>query len=249
MHYIIFDLEFNQDFSSLQGFDRKRSYYPFEIIQIGAIKLDMEFNTADTFCRYVKPTIYSKISPFISELTGITTEQLLNEELFPEVYKDYLEFIGDADSVLCIWGMSDIKELFRNAEYHQLNRNYLPRRYINIQPCISTYLDLPPYNLLRLEHAVKTLHIPLIYDFHNALYDAYYTAELFKKIYTFSIQPKLYDPSYINVKPRQQKRVIDTHKLLQQFDKMYDRKMTEEEQAIIQLAYKMGRTNQFLKPL
>ena len=72
MYYIIFDLEFNQDSSSLQHFDGKNTRAPFEIIQIGAIKLDVNFNTIDTFNRYVKPTFYKQITPFITELTGIT---------------------------------------------------------------------------------------------------------------------------------------------------------------------------------
>jgi len=247
MHYIVFDLEFNQDFSSLQSFDKKRSQYPFEIIQIGAIKLDVNMNTVATFNRFVKPTIYTQISPFITKLTGISTEQLQIEELFPEVYKSYIEFIEDTDSVFCIWGMSDIKELFRNADYHQLNRKNLPRWFINLQPYVSIYFGLPATNLLRLQNAVEALSLPITYQFHSALSDAYYTAELFKAIYNSSIQPKLYDPSYVITRPRQQKREIDIDKLLQQFEKMYARIMTDEEQEIIKLAYKMGRTNQFLK--
>lgn len=247
MYFIIFDVELNQDFSALQDFDGRRSLYPFEIIQIGAIKLDSELNTVATFNRYVKPTIYTKISPFITELTGITTEQLLTEEPFSEVYQAYLEFIEGTDSIFCIWGMSDIKELFRNAEHHQLNRKLLPRMCINLQPYASMHLHHSPKTQLQLQHAVEALNLPIPYTFHNALYDAYYTAEIFKKIYNSSIQPKLYDPSYITRRPRQRKREIDVDQLLQQFEKMYARKMTEEEQGIIQLAYKMGKTHQFLK--
>ncbi|WP_069997659.1 3'-5' exonuclease [Cellulosilyticum sp. I15G10I2] len=249
MHFIIFDLEFNQEFSSLQHSDKNISQYPFEIIQIGALKLDEEFNTIATFNRYVKPTIYTKISPFITELTGITTERLLTEALFPEIYKAYEAFIGGNESVFCIWGKSDIKELFKNAEYHQLSTRLLPRLFINVQPYVSKYLSISQKKLLRLQHAVELLNIPMTYAFHNALYDAYYTAEIFKRIYSISGQPVFYDPSYVAVKLRQRqpKRTIDTDKLLQQFEKMYARNMTEEEQEIIKLAYKMGKTNQFLK--
>jgi hypothetical protein len=87
----------------------------------------------------------------------------------------------------------------------------------------------------------------MTYTFHNAFHDAIYTAEVFKKIYKSSIQPKLYDPSPMTIRLKPQKRGIDIDKLLQQFEKMYGREMTEEEQGIIKLAYKMGRTHQFLK--
>lgn len=246
MHYIIFDLEFNQDFSSLQNFDLKNSRYPFEIIQIGAIKLDESFNTTDTFDRYVKPFFYTQINPFITELTDITTTQLMSEEPFPEVYKAYTEFIEGVDSVFCIWGMSDIKELFKNTEYHQLSNKLLPRMFINIQPYVSIHLNLPSKKLLRLQDAVSALHIPITHPFHNALYDAYYTAEIFKKIYHSSIKPNYYDPLYIPSRQRQRKKQIDFDKLIQQFEKMYNRPMSDEEQDMIKLAYKMGKTNQFL---
>ncbi|KUO76299.1 MAG: DNA polymerase III [Desulfosporosinus sp. BRH_c37] len=247
MSFIIFDLEFNHDGASLQNFDRKRSPYPFEIIQIGAIKLDLEFNTVGTFNRYVKPTFYTRINPFVTELTGITLEQLLTEEPFPEIYKVYTTFINESDSIFCTWGMSDITELFRNVEDHQLSHRFLPKRVINLQPYVSRHFDLSQKNLLRLQHAVELLHIPITYAFHNALHDAFYTAEIFKKLYNSSIQPKPFDPSHRAIRPKHQIRVIDFDKLLQQFEKMYARKITEEEQEMIKLAYKMGRTNQFLK--
>jgi DNA polymerase III epsilon subunit-like protein len=92
------------------------------------------------------------------------------------------------------------------------------------------------------------MNIPKAYEFHDALNDAYYTAEIFKKLNTIPLEPKLYDPAYVVVKPpRQRKREIDYDRLLQQFEKMYARPMTEEEKGIIFLAYKMGKTNQFLK--
>lgn len=247
MHYIVFDLEFNQDVSSLQNFHFQNTRYPFEIIQIGAIKLDAQFNQIDTFNRYVKPTFYGQVSPFITELTGINTNQLQSEETFPHVYKDYIHFIGGTDSVFCIWGLSDIKELFRNASYHELGHESLPRQYINIQPYAPIHLKLPHKKLMRLEDAVSMLHIPVTHPFHNAFHDAYYTTEVFKKIYHPSMYPIHYDPSYRPTRPKKPKKQIDFEKLINQFAKMYQRNMSEEEQDMIKLAYKMGKTNQFLK--
>ena len=248
MNYIIFDLEFNQDFSSFQNTDVKSAKYPFEIIQIGAVRLDSELNKSGEFNRYVKPAIYHEINPFITELTGITMDQLENEEPFSNVFASFIEFINGADSVFCIWGMSDIKELYRSAEYNKLDNSVLPKKFINLQPFVSKHLNLPSKQLLRLQHAVEALDIPVTNGFHNAFYDALYTSEIFKKIYNDSIEPKLYDPFYIKPRIRQVRKEIDFDGLLQQFEKMYERKMSEEEQGIIKLAYRMGRTNQFLKP-
>ncbi|MDW5298767.1 MAG: hypothetical protein SA378_01295 [Sedimentibacter sp.] len=100
---------------------------------------------------------------------------------------------------------------------------------------------------MRLQNAVELLNIPISYEFHNALFDAYYTSEILKKIHNLSILPKIYDPSYVKTRPRKRKRVIDIERLLQQFEKMYAREITEEEKEMIILAYKMGKTNQFIK--
>lgn len=246
MQYIVFDLEFNQDFSSIH-LDKKKRQYPFEIIQIGAVKLDKDFNTISSFNQYIKPNIYSHVSAFITDLTGITTEQLLTAKSFSEVFNEYIEFIGECDSVLCVWGMADIKELFKSVQYYKLDRNFLPKMYINLQPHTSIYLGLPPTKLINLQSAVKSLEILMPYKFHSALHDAYYTAEILKKIITPNIKAKKYNPDYVAIRPKQSKKTIDYEKLLKQFEKMYDRKLSKEEQNMIILSYKMGKTHQFLK--
>ncbi|MBN7771774.1 3'-5' exonuclease [Clostridium aminobutyricum] len=247
MHYIVFDLEFNQDFSSSHSFSKEKKQCPFEIIQIGAVKLDQYFNTITTFNRYVKPTLYSVVKPYITDLTGITTEQLLSEKPFPQVFNDYVDFIGKEDSVLCVWGMADIKELFRNVEFHKLDKQCLSESFINLQPYVSAHFGFSKAKQVGLQSAVEALQISMPYPFHSALHDAYYTAEILKKIQNPEIQPKRYDPHYVAIRPVRPKKNIDFEKLLQQFEKMYDRELSKEEQDMIILAYKMGKTHQFLK--
>ncbi|WP_312648322.1 3'-5' exonuclease [Aminipila sp.] len=247
MYYIVFDLEFNQGSCSSLSSIEKKAKTPFEIIQIGAVKLDSNFKTIATFNRYVKPSIYSQVNPFISDLTGITTEQLTSEESFSKVFNDYISFTGQVDSAFCVWGMSDMKELFRNVEYHKLDKSLLPEMYINIQPYLSLRLGFSKTKLLKLQTAVESLKIPMPYAFHNAFYDAYYTAEIFKRINSPIIEPKKYNPDYISIRSIQRKKIVDFEKLLQQFEKMYARGLSKEEQDMIILAYKMGKTNQFLK--
>ena len=244
MHYIVFDLEFNQDPDSLMIPQGK---YPFEIIQIGAVKLDGDFNRVATFSRLVKPTIYSRISEFITELTGITTDSLKSEQTFSQVYKEFLEFVNEPEIVLCIWGMADIKELIRNASYHKLDEKLLPNRYINIQPLASAYFGLPKKKTLGLKYCVETLNIDISYAFHDALNDALYTAEVFKKVYHSGVKPRRYDQDLALKAVRPAKMTLDFPMLISQMEKMFSKEMTVEEQEIIRLAYHMGKTGQFLK--
>lgn len=249
MHYIVFDLEFNQDFTMKLPDDAQKPYFPFEIIQIGAVKLNSEFQVIETFNRYVKPTIYPIVSPFIIELTGITTEQLAPEKPFPDVYQDFLAFIDDSEAVFCSWGKTDMKELYRSVEYFQLNKEHMPKLFLDIQPFASLHLNRPKKMLLRLQYTVEELQLPLTQSFHDALHDALYTADVLRAIYNQNMQPIVYHPTLIHAKfkPRQVKKIIDFEGLLKQFEKMYQRPMTEEEQSLIKLAYQMGKTGQFLK--
>lgn len=251
-NFIVYDLEFNQDFSPKETKTKTTKSCGsaarpcFEIIQIGAVKLDQALNAITTLDRYVKPSIYPEVSPFITELTGITTERLSQEAFFPEVYQAFIDLTSE-NSVLCVWGMSDLKELYRNIAFHGLDRSVMPRNYINLQGYVSKHFGLMQGRSIKLKSAAELLEIPLIHPFHNACYDAYYTAEILKRIYNTSIQPTVYDPDFKPVRQRQARRTVNFNELIAQFEKMYQRNMTEEEQQMILLAYKMGKTRQFLK--
>lgn len=276
MNYIVFDLEFNQDIPNndiKQNEDTKIEirisevaknetiisedkntkdssngrYLPFEILQIGAIKMDSALITLNTFNQLVKPSIYTKVNSYITELTGITTKEVLEKEPFPKVYNDFLDFIEDKNSVFCVWGVADVKELYRSARYYSLDTSKLPNHYINLQPYASQYFGLSKNKLLQLKHTIEGLNIPITYEFHNALHDAYYTAEIMKKIYNTTMKIEDYDPDFVKTKQNPPKQVIDIPSLLGQFEKMYQRKLTKEEEEIVVLAYKMGKTKQFLK--
>jgi DNA polymerase III epsilon subunit-like protein len=240
----VFDLEFNQDFSREGSRNACRSC--FEIIQIGAVRLDCNLNETGTFRRFVKPVIYPEINPYVTELTGITTEQLCQEEPFPEVCKEFAGFAGDGP-VYCVWGMADMRELYRNIEYHKLDPKLLSKRYINLQPYTALHFNLSQKKLMKLKTVAELLSIPLVYDFHDALNDALYTAEIFRRINKDSVRSRRYDPEQDTVRPRQRKQLVDFAGLILQFEKMYSRKLTEEEQSMVRFAYHMGRTRQFLK--
>lgn len=242
MNYILLDLEFNQAYNK----NLINLKCPFEIIQIGAVKLDEKLKTISTFNRLIKPEVYTSIHPFIKKMTGISAQNLISAESFKKVYENFINFIG-TESVLSVWGMADIKELFRNAEYHSLDISLIPREYINVQFYASKYLKNPRGTNVGLRNAVELFNIPDKDQFHNAFYDAYYTAEIFKKIFSNEIKPKMYNLNKDKLLNRcnDKKTTLDTHNLMKQFEKMFNREMTSEEQSIIKLAYIMGKTNQF----
>ena len=73
MNYIVLDLEWNQ---SAKGKKYTLPGMPFEIIQMGAVKLDNKFDVIDEFDRLVCPQVYPVLHSVCGEVTGITQEML-----------------------------------------------------------------------------------------------------------------------------------------------------------------------------
>ena len=248
MNYIVFDLEFNQGYNftkeTKSAIDPK---CPFEIIQIGAIKLNDNFETISTLDMFVKPEIYTTLNPFVKRLTGLTMDELNTGKSFKEMYEVFSDFIISNRSVLCVWGVADIAELFRNITYYELDATNVPTEYINIQSYASKKLNCEKGINIGLGNAAKLLNIPIENQFHNALNDAYYTAEVFKKIYTKKIKTSLYNPNKLKRATRlnTENYKTDFSNLMNQFEKMFNREMSIDEKSIIKLAYIMGKTNQF----
>ncbi|EKQ51714.1 MULTISPECIES: 3'-5' exonuclease [unclassified Clostridium] len=252
MYYIVYDLEFNQkinsssEVSSTTIKSKKDSSVdmPFEIIQIGAVKLNENFETVSTFDSLVKPTLYKSIHPYIESLTRITLDKIVSCKNFIEVYEDFVKFIGSEEVILCVWGMADIKELIRNIKYYNLPdlKNY---KYIDVQKYASKYFNAPNKSRIGLRNTIEFLHLPMENEFHDAFNDAAYTAEIFKIIYNNTMKPMLYTPAP-SKRISKPKEKIDMTSLINEFEKIYNREMTKEEKTIIRLAYMMGRTRQFI---
>ena len=80
-NYIVFDLEWNQ---SANGKERSIPHFPFEIIEIGAVKLNETFQMVDEFHRLIRPQVYTQMHHAISEVTHMDMKELRNSgELFP----------------------------------------------------------------------------------------------------------------------------------------------------------------------
>jgi len=246
MNYIIYDLEFNQKLNTEEDKSNNSSSLPFEIIQIGALKLNERLETVSTFNTLIKPTIYTTIHPYVENLTKIKSDKLDSSKLFVDVYEDFLDFLGEDDLVFCVWGIVDIKELQRNLKFYDLLTSSGPKYYIDIQKYASKYLKAPKGSKIGLRNAIDLLNITIKGEFHDAFNDAYYTAEVFKIIRANTITPIIYlsTPSRRDVQPKEK---IDLVALINQFEKIYDRKMSPDEVAIIKLAYVMGKTRQFVK--
>jgi len=181
MKYILADFEFNQAFdfvNNTKGISNPAC--PFEIMQIGAIKLDRMLNMSDDLNLYIKPSIYKQPNPFILKLTGIDPALLMKAPAFPEAYRQFTEFAGK-DAVFLFWGPDDMRELMRNIIYYKLDHKRLAMKYINLQKAASAYLRNS--GAVGLRGVVEYFGIPIDRPFHNAINDAYYVGKILPLIY------------------------------------------------------------------
>ncbi len=179
-NYIVFDLEWNQ---SLHGKTDSIEDFPFEIIEIGAIKLDSNFSLVDEFHRLIRPQVYTKMHYAISEVTHMKMTELQDHgEDFVTVVKAFINWCGK-DSVYCTWGTMDLTELQRNMNHYGLDNPFPnPLFYYDIQKLYAIFYKNGAKP--SLDSAVNELNLMEERAFHRALDDAYYTGRVLKQMIT-----------------------------------------------------------------
>lgn len=178
MDYIIFDLEWNQ---CPEGKEFENKSLPFEILEIGAVKLDSEYREIGRFSERIRPVVYKAMHFRTQEILHIDLEMLADARSFPEVFHDFLAWCGSPVH-FCTWGPLDLFELQRNLSYHGMTNPFRKTlRYYDIQKIFSiVYADRKTRR--SLEYAADFLQIVKDMPFHNAINDAVYTAEILKQI-------------------------------------------------------------------
>lgn len=178
MNYIVLDLEWNQ---CPDGKEKEEALLPFEIIEIGAVKMNSEHMILDQFHELIHPQVYRSLHFMTKEIITIREEDLKQCRNFPEVIHDFFEWCGE-DACFCTWGSTDLLELQRNmAWYHIPSPFPFPLLYYDIQKIFSiTYEDRKTRR--SLESAVDYLKLPKEANFHDAWSDAVYTAEIIKHL-------------------------------------------------------------------
>ncbi len=179
MNYIIFDLEWNQA-------DRKSEEdpkLPFEIIEIGAIKLNERFEKIGEFSRLIRPTVYHTMHSITQDIIHISMHELRREQTFPAVMRYFRKWCGE-ECMFGTWGPLDLTELQRNMEYFEFEPlTDGPVPFLDIQKLYALSYEPEDAKKRRaLSVAVENLDIEEDIPFHRAFADAYYTAKVLQRI-------------------------------------------------------------------
>lgn len=179
MNYIVFDLEWNQCPTGKQD-ENKR--LPFEIIEIGAVKLGGKKEYIDSFRALIRPKVYRQLHFQTRKVIGIRMEQLIREGIpFPEAAEKFLKWCGE-DIRFCTWGTQDLLELQQNLDFYgSLDLLPGPIIYEDVQKLFAITYETRKIRRA-LGYAVEYLDLPEDGAFHVAKEDAAYTARILQKI-------------------------------------------------------------------
>lgn len=178
MTYVILDLEWNGAYCNKLG-----GYFN-EIIEIGAVRLSEDKQIEERFDAYIRPVVSRKLTRLVTDLTGITDDQVRQGVSFGEAMESLCRFVGE-DAVVMTWSNTDLLVLMENCRYF-----YDDERI----PFLSAYVDLQHYAQLRLElgtaqqvalgKLAEQLHLgSKEMELHHAIDDSALAAAIFRQVY------------------------------------------------------------------
>lgn len=176
-NYIVLDLEWNQ---SAEGKEEAVEHFPFEIIEIGAVRLNDAMEEMDSFRCLVTPQVYPKLHEKIWEVTHLEEKVLREEgENFEAAIGKFLAWCKE-EPVFFTWGSMDLTELQRNMAFYKISNPFpKPFLYYDVQKLYSLlYGDGKERQ--SLDTAVLEQGLEEDRPFHRAMDDAHYTGRILK---------------------------------------------------------------------
>lgn len=181
MQYIILDLEWNQPISwQSPVYKQIGDKLIFEMIQIGAVKLDQNLQIADALSLPIAPTHYIQIHPRIRKMTGLGNEELAGAPAFREALEQFAAWCGE-DYVLLTWGCDDVSVLQQNIDFFECQDISLAP-LCDIQKLFTQVHSLKDRPSLKKAMEQMNIAPDESMAFHNARNDAWYTALVFQTL-------------------------------------------------------------------
>jgi len=179
LNYIVIDFEMNRVPKKAIP---PNSNLKNEIIEIGAVRLDDNLKITDRFDAYVMPEYNKRITPVVTEITGITMDTLADADVFTDIMPDFCEWIGDEPSKIYSWSDTDKIQLFSETYVKfeaEEKQNYILkhfRRWLDLQKIFTRVMGLSkPISLVNALGMTKEFFHGME---HSAVDDAENTAYL-----------------------------------------------------------------------
>lgn len=156
-----------------------------EIIEIGAVLLDRDFEVVKEYSTYVRPNDL-RISRKVKRLTNITEEQLLTAPKIEEALCGLLAITPDlGKTTLYTWSDSDTKAISCELDSKDIQIDSIKELcdgYVDIQEIFGERVGIE--NSINLTKALNMIGLEFDGKEHGALADSVNTAQILKEIET-----------------------------------------------------------------
>lgn len=175
--YVIFDLEMC---SVPKGPIRDLFPSSMELIQIGAVAMNEDYEIIDSYQTFVKPQ-FGRIDPFIRQLTGISNAQVQGAPSADVALKSFYDWLP-LDATLVSWSRTDIKQIKKELKYKSIDIPGFDDFLNNSIDCQLIFSKkMSTRSQYKLSEALAISNVDYDEDMHDALVDARNTAKLFAK--------------------------------------------------------------------
>ena len=181
MNYLVIDLEMCK---VPKHYWSKKYKYANEIVQVGAVLLDEEYEVIGKINQYVHPE-YGVIDHFISNLTGIQNSQVKHAPCLKEVLKHMVDWLGEREYKVSAWSDNDYCQLQHEIICKEIVDSKIDsfmdsERWMDYQAEFGRRFDF--LRAVSLEEALMYCNIDLDGRLHDGLDDAVNTATLIKTL-------------------------------------------------------------------
>lgn len=180
MNHLVLDLEMCRVSNLYKG----KYKYASEIIQIGAVLLDENFERIATLSQYVNPE-YGVLDGFIERMTGIHNRDIKNAPQLKENLEHLIDWIGHREYMVYAWSNSDYKQIMHEIKAKGIKSDRIDEfmkvdKWIDYQAVFSKRFGLN--RQYSLEEALECAEVDPEGHFHDGLDDAVNTGKMIKKL-------------------------------------------------------------------
>lgn len=141
-----------------------------EIIQIGAIICDNDYNIVQTYQALIKST--DRLRGIVKNLTGLQEIDFINTEEFYSGIRHFINWVENYKcSAVISWSKNDKKVLFKQCKRNNISLPAVFNNWIDAQKLVGKEFTTTGRQL-QLQKVCDMVHIKTDGKYHDALYDA-----------------------------------------------------------------------------
>ena len=171
----------------------KRSHFKYEILQIGAVMLNSEFEVISRFNMILTPKFAKDYIIRLNKLSETSDHSFTSRGKIEQAFIDFCQWIGIDPVDVFVWSPNDFynlkNELFAKLplEYRKFCLKYLSR-FIDLQ---KVFMDFTGASRMpSLDYALDLVHEGFIGTRHNAFDDSKNTARVLARLSNLKAWPR-----------------------------------------------------------